>query len=46
MLTCGPVVALQNAVIVPSRTWLALATGSSTDMAPREADSVHSATAG
>src|SRR5580658_2524014 len=45
ILACGSVVAAQNSVTLPSRTWLTLATGVSTDLAPREADSVHSATA-
>ncbi len=44
MLACGSVVAAQNSVILPSRIWLTLATGTSTDLPPREADSVHSAT--
>src|SRR5215469_6354560 len=45
ILACGSVVAPQNSVTLPSRTWLMLATGTSTDLFPREADSVHSATA-
>ena len=45
MLACGSVVAVQNSVTLPSRMWLTLATGNSTDLFPREADSMHSATA-
>ena len=45
MLTCGSVVAPQNSVTLPSRTWLTLAAGTRTNLVPREADSVHSATA-
>src|SRR6266487_1967536 len=45
MLACGSVVAPQNSVILPSRMWLTFATGNSTDLFPREADSMHRATA-
>ncbi len=45
MLACGSVVAVQNSVTLPSRTWATLATGISIDLFPREADSVHSVTA-
>ena len=45
MLACGSVVAVQNSVTLPSRTWATLATGISIDLSPREADSVHSVTA-
>ena len=44
-LACGSVVAVQNSVTLPSRIWLTLATGIPTDLFPREADSMHSATA-
>ena len=42
---CGSVVADQNSVTLPSRIWLTFATGISTDLLPREADSIHRATA-
>ena len=45
MLACGSVVAVQNSVTLPSRTWATLATGISIDLSPREADSVHNVTA-
>ena len=45
MLACTSVVAPQNSVSLPSRIWLTLATGTSIDLPPREADSVHSTTA-
>ena len=45
MLACGSAVAPQNSVTLPSRMWLTFATGTSIDLLPREADSVHSATA-
>jgi hypothetical protein len=42
MLACGSVVAVQNSVTLPSRTWATLATGISIDLSPREADSARS----
>ncbi len=45
MVACGSAVAPQNSVTLPSRMWLTFATGTSIDLLPREADSVHSATA-
>jgi len=38
---CGSVVADQNSVTLPSRIWLTFATGISTGLLPREADSTH-----
>ena len=34
MLTCGSVVAPQNSVTLPSRTWLTLAAGTRTELSP------------
>ena len=44
MYACGSVLAVQNSVILPARTWITFATAVFIDLEPREAESVPSAT--